>query len=104
MQNDTRTGTSTVINLDRGDFDSACASLMHMAADQCRPDVLIGIRSGGYHVAESMSRASNDTVPVLAVTCKRPSTKLKEATDVVRQILGKLPRGIVDWLRTVEHR
>jgi len=93
-----------VVSLDRSGFDAACGRLMEITQRECNPDVLVGIRSGGFHVAESMSKASARGLPVLSITCKRPTTRLKEATNLVKGLLTKLPRPVVDWLRGVEHK
>ncbi len=93
-----------VVSLDHSGFDAACGRLMEIAQRECNPDVLVGIRSGGFYVAESMSKASARALPVLSITCKRRTTRLKEATTLVKKLLTRLPRPVVDWLRGVEHR
>jgi hypoxanthine phosphoribosyltransferase len=103
MHNVLRFPDTGVISLDRSGFDAACGRLMEIAQRNCTPDVLVGIRSGGFYVAEAMAKASVKPLPVLAITCKRPSTRLKEATTIVKQLLTKLPRPVVDWMRGVEH-
>jgi hypoxanthine phosphoribosyltransferase len=67
------------------------------------PDVFVGIRTGGYHVAEVMGRAFGSSRGVLPITCRRPSTRLKLASSYVRKVVSKLPRPIVDRLRLIEH-
>src|ERR1700719_810658 len=64
-----------VVSFDRKQFDEVCAELMRRVTDERRPDVLIGIRTGGLVVAESMARAAGGALPVLAVTCRRPSSR-----------------------------
>jgi hypothetical protein len=50
-----------------------------------------------------MATAAGGDMPVLALTCRRPSSKLKPTSSTVRKIVGGLPQPIVDRLRVVEH-
>jgi hypoxanthine phosphoribosyltransferase len=92
-----------VHNLDAGKFDSACAALMHQVLSAFRPDLLVGIRTGGLVVAEAMARAS-PAIPVLPLTCRRASTGVKSRIKLLPTILATLPRPAVDGLRWLEHR
>jgi len=93
----------SVISLDNQAFDNACAELMRIVARDRPPDLLIGIPTGGRVVAESMAKAAGG-MPMLALTCRRPSTSLKPArSSVARKMIAGLPRPIVDRLRLVEH-
>ncbi len=93
-----------VISLDQDDFDAACAELMRVTQSGCHPDIIIGIRTGGYYVAESMSKADGGRLPLLPITCRRPSTKYKPFSAAARKLVAGLPRPILDQLRLVEHR
>jgi hypoxanthine phosphoribosyltransferase len=96
--------SARVISLDQNDFDAACAELMCVAETAFAPDVIVGIRTGGYYVAESMARAVGGEIPLLPITCRRPSTKYKPFSAFARKIVAGLPRPILDQLRVVEHR
>jgi uncharacterized protein len=82
-------------------FATACDSLMHQVLASYRPDLLVGIRTGGHVVAEAMARASPTPIPVLPLTCRRGST---DAKSPLRPLLAVLPRQAVDGLRWLEHR
>jgi hypoxanthine phosphoribosyltransferase len=92
-----------VVSLDRRRFDDACAELMrHVTDDHC-PDAIIGIRTGGLVVAEAMAKAVGGDVTVLAVTCRRPSSRHKPTSSAVRRAVAHLPRPLLDQLRVIEH-
>lgn len=92
-----------VLDLDRTAFEEVCAELIRDAAAERRPDALIAIPTGGWHVAQAMARAVEGDVPVLALTCRRPSSRLKPGGAAVRRMVSGLPRPIVDRLRLAEH-
>jgi uncharacterized protein len=93
-----------VLNFSRESFDAACTELLHRAIRDTRPDLIIGIPTGGLYVAQSMARAVGDAIPVLALTCRRPSSRLKRATSLVRELVVRLPPPVQDRLRLLEHR
>jgi len=92
-----------VLDLDRAAFDDVCAELLQLASEGQRPDALIAIPTGGLIVGQSMARAAGGDMPILSLTCRRPSTKLKSGGSVVRRVVSGLPRPIVDRLRVAEH-
>jgi hypoxanthine phosphoribosyltransferase len=94
---------NAILDLNRAQFDHVCAELMAIVSRDRRPDGLIGIPTGGMVVAQSMARAAGRDMPVLALTCRRPSSKMKPGASAVRKIVGGLPRPIVDRLRFAEH-
>lgn len=93
---------SAVLTLDGHRFEAACASLWALASGENVPDLLIGIRTGGLVVAEAMARAAG-AGPVLALTCRRPSTAHKQRHGVARDLVARLPRPALDRLRLIEH-
>lgn len=103
MQNSQIVRTNGVVSFDRASFDEACAALMRLVVQDGCPDALIGIRTGGLYVAESMAKAAGYTVPVLSLTCRRPSTQYKTSVATLKKIITKLPRPVVDRLRIMEH-
>ena len=92
-----------VLDLDKVAFDEVCAELMRLAGAERRPDALIAIPTGGWHVAQAMAKAAGGDLPVLSLTCRRPSSKLKPGSSAVRRMVSGLPRPIVDRLRLAEH-
>jgi len=92
-----------VVTFDQAAFDEACAALMQLVAQEGWPDVLIGIRTGGLHVAESMARSVGFALPVLSLTCRRATTAAKNRLGPMKKLVSSLPRPLVDRLRVIEH-
>lgn len=66
------------------------------------PELVIGIRTGGYVVAEKMKPLLDPSVAILPFTCRRPGTKRKSKPGV-KLLLRYLPYMLADRLRVVEH-
>src|SRR5271154_2596221 len=64
--------------------------------------MLLGIRSGGYVVAELMAQQFPQAT-LLPVTCRRPSTERKQKSSFIKKLLLRLPRAVNDRLRIIEH-
>jgi hypoxanthine phosphoribosyltransferase len=92
-----------VVTFDQAAFDEACAELMRLVLHDGYPDALIGIRTGGLYVAESMARAAGNAVSVLSLTCRRNSTHYKSKMSGLKKLLTGLPRPLLDRMRLVEH-
>jgi hypoxanthine phosphoribosyltransferase len=103
MQNSLNLKQRDVVTFDREAFDEACGSLMQLVVQDGWPDVLIGIRTGGLFVAESMAKSVGYSLPVLSLTCRRPSSAAKSKFGAVKKIVSSLPRPVVDKLRVIEH-
>lgn len=98
-----RAGRVRVRTLARPDFDAACARLMQMASRDGPPDLLVGIRTGGLVVAESMARAAPHYPPVLPLTSRRAGTGTKSQLRGLPAILRRMPRPVIDAMRLAEH-
>ena len=70
--------------------------------DEFKPDLLIGIRSGGYVVAEAMV-SSFPEATLLSLTCRRPSTETKQNSSTLKNVLRKLPEFFTNRMRIIEH-
>jgi len=92
-----------VVSFDKASFDEACATLMQQVVQDHWPDLLIGIRTGGLYVAESMAKSVDFSLPVLSLTCRRNSTGAKNRLGPVKKLIARLPRPMVDRLRVIEH-
>jgi hypoxanthine phosphoribosyltransferase len=102
MQRSSAVRQRPVISLNREDFDAVCADLMQKVHQNSKPDLVIGIPTGGAWVAQAMTKASPAELPMLELTCRRPSTKLKKGS-AIKQMVARLPRPVVDRLRQIEH-
>jgi hypoxanthine phosphoribosyltransferase len=83
-------------------FDVACAELMQLVGRDYAPALLVGVRTGGLAVAETMARATS--LPVLPLTCRRPTTALKSRLPGLKPLLATLPEPLLNALRRAEHR
>ena len=68
------------------------------------PSVLIGIRTGGYVLAEIMGQTGSGATRILPITCRRPSTAAKANSSLFKKVVKSLPYWATDLLRVVEHR
>jgi hypoxanthine phosphoribosyltransferase len=98
-----QTGFRGVVTFSPTTFNEACSRLLEMVRRQGEPDIVVGIRTGGLHVAHAMAAALPAGAPILAVTCCRPSTRSKQRMPLLRPVLRHLPRIASDTLRLLEH-
>jgi hypoxanthine phosphoribosyltransferase len=82
-------------------FDAACADLMRIVGRDYTPVLLVGVRTGGLVVAETMARLGS--LPVLPLTCRRPSTAFKSRVPGLKPLLATLPEQLLNALRRAEH-
>jgi hypoxanthine phosphoribosyltransferase len=90
-----------VHSFDKAALKQAAADLAARTQD-FSPNVIIGIRSGGYFVAKLMAESLPQAV-LLAITCRRPSTQKKQRYTVVKRLLANLPHFVTNRLRVLEH-
>jgi hypoxanthine phosphoribosyltransferase len=98
-----RPGGGRVVTLGPAAFRESCRELLEVASQDGMPDVVVGIRTGGLHVAQAMADFLPPGTPVLSVTCRRPSTRAKQKMPLLRPALRHLPQPIADALRLIEH-
>lgn len=91
----------SVITLSRVEFRSACANLMTLAERDGRPDMIVGIPTGGMYVAVAMLDSLME-LPVYPVRCRRPSTRRKQGS-AIKSLVANLPRPVADRMRLIEH-
>ncbi len=96
-----RSRTARTRTLDVVAFDAASAELIRLVRRDYVPVLLVGVRTGGLVVAEAMARAC--PIPVLPLTCRRPTTGLKSRIPGLKNVLGALPEAWRDGLRRAEH-
>ena len=92
-----------VQTLDEAGFREAARSLNALVADYA-PSMLIGIRTGGYVLAEAMAQTGSGATRILPITCRRPSTAAKANSSLFRKVVKSLPYWATDILRVIEHR
>ncbi len=101
--NDSRS-PKRVITLDDEQFEHACRDLGRIAAKRFQPDIVVGIRTGGYVVAEAMRSALPAETDILPIRKQRPSTKLKSEAPWRKSLLQSAPYAATDRVRLLEHR
>ena len=85
-------------------FRSDCGRLWDLAAAEFKPNVVVGVRSGGWWTAEAMRVArSPQGVLFLPFTCRRPSTAAKDNSRTFKVLLKTLPYFALDLMRLVEY-
>ena len=93
-----------VVTLNQPRFNAACVELWNQAVSRVRPDILIGIRTGGFVVAQAITDGADlSNVGVLPITKRRASTAAKSGNPWVGRILRRLPYAVTDRIRSVEH-
>lgn len=90
-----------ITTLDLTAFESACRSLSaEVAASGFRPDIVVGIASGGDFVAEQVCNSLCPSPPRFSVAMHRPSSKAK--SGIAAKVISRLPRFLCDALRIFE--
>jgi hypoxanthine phosphoribosyltransferase len=93
-----------VVTLDDARFGAACLDLWTAATAGKAPDFLVGIRTGGYVVADRMIREARPAATtLLPITRRRSTTAAKNASPLVGKVLRALPYLVTDKIRVVEH-
>ena len=93
-----------ILDIDRVRFSREALRLLGVVETEFQPDVLIGIRSGGYLLAEAMAeQRPAGAMKLISITRRRASTKSKDRMKI-KQILGIVPRPVKNALRRLEHR
>jgi uncharacterized protein len=97
-----KTRTMPTRTLRQAAFNAACAELIMQVEDDYAPALLVGVRTGGFVVAETMARVAS--FRVMPLTCRRPTTALKSLVPGLKPLLSALPEPLLNALRRVEHR
>lgn len=80
-------------------FTKECNELSNVVVAKFRPDLVIGIATGGLHVLDSMSEFND--IDKLYVKRQRASTKKKESRNV-KKYLKYVPYTILNLIRKLE--
>lgn len=94
----------TVKTLNNTGLREAATSLNMIVFKDFIPDIIIGIRSGGYVVAEIMAQEARHKPILLAISRQRDSTRKKNKVKGLKNILRLLPYPVTDRLRLWEHK
>ncbi len=94
----------TVKTIDNAGLIDAACSLNSIIFQNFIPDIIIGIRTGGYVVAEIMTKNGKSKPQLLAISRQRASTQKKSKFKCCKMILRFLPYTITDRLRLWEHK
>lgn len=88
-----------VITLDQTKFTAECRRLAdEVISSGFKPDLIVGIRTGGEYVAREVMQAFPDA-RLAIVELQRPSTRSK---SLFRSLLRRLPRRVLDIMRMAE--
>ena len=86
------------------EFREGCGRLWDIAEQSFRPDLVVGIRSGGWWVAEEMKLARAPSgVVFVPLTCRRPTSDVKGKSPAFKLLLKTLPYAVLDLLRLLEY-
>ncbi|MBR4325268.1 MAG: hypothetical protein IKP73_07075 [Bacteroidales bacterium] len=91
-----------VISLLDGKFESACKDLSMKISETYKPDVVIGVLTGGGYVGKELMK--NFLIPQTTYTEVRVqrSSTAKKGNGFVHKVLQILPYFVLDWLRMAE--
>lgn len=90
-----------VLTLDPKSFADTCHRLAErIGCDGYHPDVILGIKNGGSHVADEVAKHFN-TAKRADISARRASTALKE-NNLSRRLLHCLPVVVLDVMRMAE--
>jgi hypoxanthine phosphoribosyltransferase len=92
----------SVKTLDSIGLKKASEELRALVAKDFAAQLLIGIRTGGFVVAEAFSQATQP-IPLVPITCRRPSTGKKQKSSLLKKIVLRAPTCINNQLRIAEH-
>lgn len=93
-----------VKTLDNEGLRQAAISMNNMIFKDFVPDIIVGIRSGGYVMAEIMAKEASHQPILLAISRRRKSTETKSKIKGLKNLLGFLPYFVTDHLRIWEHK
>lgn len=88
------------LTLPESDFQDACRRLAEAAGD-ANPDVIVGIATGGVHVAAAMQPHFESDPSSVVVRLSRPGTIVKQRLGG-GLLLSRLPRRVAYLLRWLE--
>lgn len=94
----------TVKTIDNIGLQDASNALSSLILQNFVPDIIIGIRTGGYVIAEIMAKALQQKPLLLAISRQRNGTQKKSKVKCLKKILSFLPYGVTDYLRIIEHK
>lgn len=89
-----------VKTLHKEDLKAHCTLLQEKVSADFRPDLIVGIASGGVIVAEQMFRS----LPHISVDLRRPGTATKSRMAPLMRIVRRFPERLRNGLRIAEAR
>ncbi len=85
-------------------LNEAAIALNNQIFPNFLPEIIIGIRTGGFTVAELMTKAAMHKPLLLAISRQRASTQAKNKVKGLKSFLRFLPYFITNFLRIAEHK
>lgn len=98
------TNNLSVRTFDEHALNEASIALNNQIFPNFLPEIIIGIRTGGFTVAEIMAKKALHKPVLLAISRQRASTQTKSKVKGLKGILRLLPYFITDFLRIAEHK
>ncbi len=105
MKNDIKLLSMKVITLNSRGFEDACSELASKVFSDITPLAVIGIKSGGYIVAENVLKVARESIPQLTlfgVSASRTTSQIKKKVKIYR-FFKLLPVPVLNAMRLVEH-
>lgn len=93
-----------VRTFDERGLQAAAHALGALVMQEYRPNIVVGVRTGGFVFAELMMEALPVEAILLPMTCRRPSTAKKQRFGAVKGALMALPQPVTNCLRVIEHK
>ncbi len=94
----------TVKTIDDDALNKTAKTLNNLIFNDFIPDIIIGIRSGGYVVAEIMTQTADHKPLLLAISRRRACTETKNKIKCLKKILKLLPYAVTNRFRIIEHK
>ncbi len=94
----------TVKTIDDDALNKTAKTLNNLIFNDFIPDIIIGIRSGGYVVAEIMTQTADHKPLLLAISRRRSCTETKNKVKCLKKILKLLPYAVTNHFRIIEHK
>lgn len=91
-----------VISLLDGKFETACKDLSMKIFETYKPDIVIGVLTGGGYVGKELMKNFFEPQTIYAEVKVQRSSTAKKGNRFVHRVLQLLPYFVLNWLRMAE--